>query len=200
LQTGVQTAGLPAQLVVPFCGVHAWLQLPQLVTVLSVVSQPLPAMPSQSSVPGLHVVATQLPLAHDSLELGKSQAVPQVAQLVRVVSDVSQPLFALVSQLPNSASQPNVQPVLRLQPTVPCALVQLSPQVRQFAVVPLVVSQPAALVQSRWVESQVTTQLPVEQVAVAFAGLVHGTPQSPQLVAELTWVSQPLLTLPSQLL
>jgi len=93
-----------------------------------------------------------------------------------------------------------VQPVLVSQPAAPCALVQASPHVRQFEVVPLFVSQPAALVQSRWVESQLTTQLPVEQVAVALGGLAHGTPQSPQLVAELTCVSQPLLTLPSQLL
>jgi hypothetical protein len=79
-------------------------------------------------------------------------------------------------------------------------LLQLSPQVLQLVVLPLVVSQPAALVQSRCVESHVTTQLPVEHVAVAFGGFVHGTPQSPQLVAELTCVSQPLLVLPSQLL
>jgi hypothetical protein len=90
--------------------------------------------------------------------------------------------------------------VLVLQPAAPWALVQVSPQVRQFEVVPLLVSQPAALVQSRCAESQETTQAPVPQLAVAFGGFVHGTPQSPQLVAELTCVSQPLLTLPSQLL
>ena len=99
MQTGVQTAGVPAQLVVPFSAVQAWSQLPQSATVLSVVSQPLPAWPSQSSVPGLHVVAVQVPVEHDSLVLGKLQAVPHVAQLVRVVSDVSQPLFGLLSQL-----------------------------------------------------------------------------------------------------
>ncbi len=90
--------------------------------------------------------------------------------------------------------------MLVLQPAPPWALVQGSPHVLQFEAVPLFVSQPAALVQSRWLESQLTTQLPVEQVAVAFAGLLHSTPQSPQLVAELTCVSQPLLTFPSQLL
>jgi len=168
--------------------------------VLSVTSQPSPAWPLQSSVPGLQVVATQLPVEHDSLEVGKLQGVPQVAQFVSVVSEVSQPLPALLSQLSKSASQVYVQPDVVLQPALPCALVQVSPQVRQFAVVPLFVSQPAALVQSRWLESQVTTQAPVPQVAVALGGFVQGTPQSPQLVAELTWVSQPLLTLPSQLL
>ena len=196
----MQTRGLPAQLVVPFSAVHAWLQLPQSVTVVSDVSQPSPALPLQSSLSGSHVVATHVPVEHDSLELVKSHFVPQVAQFVSVVSDVSQPLLAFMSQLSNSGSQLNVQPVLRLQPAPPCALLQASPQVLQFEVVPLVVSQPAALVQSRWLESHVTTQLPVVQVAVALGGFVHATPQSPQLVAELTCVSQPLLALPSQLL
>jgi hypothetical protein len=115
----VQTRGLPAQLVVPFNGVQTWLQLPQLLTVVMSVSQPFPALPSQSSVPGSQVVATQVPVEHDSLEFEKSHFVPQVAQLVSVVSEVSQPLFALLSQSSNSGSQPNVQPVLRLQPAVP---------------------------------------------------------------------------------
>jgi hypothetical protein len=101
----VQTAGLPAQLVVPFCAVQAWLQLPQSVTVLSVVSHPSPAWPLQSSVPALQVVATQVPVEHDSLEVGKLQAVPHVAQFVSVVRDVSQPFAALLSQLSKSASQ-----------------------------------------------------------------------------------------------
>ena len=76
--------------------------------------------------------------------------------------------------------------MLVLQPALPCALVQVSPQLRQFEVVPLLVSQPAALVQSRWVASQLTTQAPVLQLAVAFGGVAQGTPQSPQLVAVLT--------------
>lgn len=145
----MQTRGLPAQLVVPFSGVQTWLQLPQLLTVVMSVSQPLPALVSQSSVPGSQVVAVHVPVAHDSLELVKSHFVPHVAQLVSVVSEVSQPLFALLSQLSNSGSQLYVQPVLRLQPAAPWALLQLSPQVLQLVVLPLVVSQPAALVQSR---------------------------------------------------
>jgi hypothetical protein len=67
-------------------------------------------------------------------------------------------------------------------------------------VVPFWVSQPGALVQSRCVESQLTTQLPVEQLAVALAGFVQAMPQSPQFVAVLTWVSQPFEASPSQLL
>jgi len=196
----VQTRGVPAQLVVPFSAVQAWLQLPQSVTVVSEVSQPSLALLLQSSLSGSHVVAVQVPEAHDSLEFVKSHFVPQVAQFVRVVSEVSQPLLALESQSSNCASQLYVQPVLALQPEAPWALLQASPQVRQFEVVPFVVSQPAALVQSRCAPSQLTTQLPVVQVAVAFGGFAQATPQSPQLVAELTCVSQPLLALPSQLL
>jgi len=96
---------VPAQLVVPFSAVQAWLQLPQSVTVVSEVSQPSLALLLQSSLSGSHVVAVQVPEAHDSLEFVKSHFVPQVAQFVRVVSDVSQPFAALLSQLSNSASQ-----------------------------------------------------------------------------------------------
>jgi hypothetical protein len=150
-----------------------------------------------------------MPVLHDSLEPGMSQTELQEPQFVRLVSDASQPLFALLSQLPHSPTglQEKPQPVAMLQLALPCALVHDSVQVRQALVVPLEVSQPGALVQSRkpWpavppvVLQAITAQLPVAQVAVAF-GWLHVTPQSPQFVSVRMFVSQPLRRSASQAL
>jgi len=158
------------------------LQPLQFVTVLSCVSQ-VP-LESQSSKPVAHEVARQVPVLHDSAEFVMSQAVPHVLQSVRVVSDVSQPLLGFESQLPQSAPlHVKVQPVDVLQAEVPWAFEHASPQLRQFEVVPFVVSQPAELVQSRKPELHVdTTQVPVEQDDTAF-GRLHAVPQSPQFVS-----------------
>ena len=83
---------------------------------------------------------------------------------------------------------------------VPLALLQASPQLAQLASVPRVVSQPAAAVQSPKPALQVPmVQVPVAHDAAAF-GKPHATPQSPQLVSERMFVSQPFSTLVSQLL
>jgi hypothetical protein len=187
------------QLVVPFCALQACPQALQFVTVLSAVSQ-LP-FESQSSKPAEHVVARHAPVLHDSLEPGMSHGVLQVWQSVRLVRLVSQPLFGFPSQLPKSAPlQVKVQPLVVLHAAVPCALVHDSPQLRQFDVVPFVVSQPAWLVQSKNPALHAETlQVPVAQVEVAF-GKLHVTPQSPQFVSVCRSVSQPLPALPSQLL
>jgi hypothetical protein len=190
---------VPLQLVVPFCAVQTWPQALQLVTVLSCVSH-VP-FESQSSKPALQVVARQVPVLHDSLEPAMSQAVLQVPQLVRLVRLVSQPLLGFESQLPQSDPlHAKVQPDVVLQAEVPCAFVHASPQLRQFDVVPLAVSQPAWLVQSKKPVLQVpTTHVPVEHDEVAF-GKLQVAPQSPQFVSVCRSVSQPLPALPSQLL
>ena len=54
---------------------------------------------SQSAVPGAHDVSTQLPFTQ-LLPLAVSQTVPQTPQLVLLLSWVSQPLVASLSQLP----------------------------------------------------------------------------------------------------
>jgi hypothetical protein len=110
-------------------------------------------------------------------------------------------LFGFESQLPQSDPlQVKLQPVLVLQAAVPWAFVHDSPQLRQFAVVPAVVSQPAWLVQSKKpVLQDETTQLPVAHDETAF-GRLQVAPQSPQFVSVRTSVSQPFATLPSQLL
>jgi hypothetical protein len=88
-----------------------------LVTELSWVSQ-VPLL-SQSSKPAVQVVATHVPVEHDSLEFGMSHLAVQLPQLTSVVSDVSQPFCAFMSQLSQPLSQPYVQPVEVLQPLLP---------------------------------------------------------------------------------
>ena len=84
------------------------------------------------------------------------------------------------------------------QPTVPCALVHVSPQPEQFEVVPSGVSQPGALVQSTKPALQPTrAQLPVAQDSLAF-GRSQTALQAPQLVSEVRLASQPLSGFPSQ--
>jgi hypothetical protein len=119
----------------------------QLFGSLSDVSQ----VPSwlQSSKPVAQVVAVQVPVEHDSPEFGMSQAVLHPLQLVFERNDVSQPFSSFASQLPQAVSvQVAVQPVAP-QPKVPCAFEHVSPHFVQLSVVPFVVSQPSALVQSK---------------------------------------------------
>jgi hypothetical protein len=77
---------------------HAVPQPPQSVSVVSGLSQPLATIPSQLPNPPLHVVSAQLPLAHDSEALFRSQLVPQPPQFESVRMSVSQPLTGLPSQ------------------------------------------------------------------------------------------------------
>jgi hypothetical protein len=61
-------------------------------------------------------------------------------------------------------------------------------------------SQPLAMLPSQLAKPElqlVMVQVPVEQDAVALAGL-QAVPHAPQLVRELSWVSQPLVAFPSQ--
>jgi hypothetical protein len=98
LQPGLQLwePALPAHVGVPFSAVHTWSQPPQSLTVLSWVSQVV--LPSQSSKSEAQVVATQVPVVHDSLEVGKSQTVPHEPQSLVVSSERSQPLLLVPSQ------------------------------------------------------------------------------------------------------
>jgi hypothetical protein len=77
---------------------QALLQLPQFVSVLSAVSQPLRAFASQLPQPLLQVGAQEL-LEQLVLPCALVQAVPQLPQFARFVASVtSQPLAAFVSQ------------------------------------------------------------------------------------------------------
>ena len=81
---------------------HGELQLPQFVSVVSEVSQPLLALASQS--PKLRLqLGEHRPAAHVVVPFELTQTVPQTPQLLLVLSDASQPLLAKPSQLPKPA-------------------------------------------------------------------------------------------------
>jgi hypothetical protein len=79
---------------------HTTPQPLQFDSVLSEVSQPFAGCPSQLANPLVQVPRVQTPVAQDSAALGKSQSTPQPPQFDRVLSEASQPLAALLSQLP----------------------------------------------------------------------------------------------------
>ena len=70
----------------------------QLESEFSCVSQPLPGLPSQLPQPLLQLVSEQVPLAQLAVAWPRLHAVPQVAQSVSVVSEVSHPFAARPSQ------------------------------------------------------------------------------------------------------
>ena len=64
-------------------GEHTTPQVPQLFTlVLTFVSQPLAALPSQSANPALQRTITHWPAVHEGVALGKEHAFPQLPQLL----------------------------------------------------------------------------------------------------------------------
>jgi hypothetical protein len=79
---------------------HRWLQAPQLSTsVVVLVSQPGAAV--QSAKPSWQPENVQLPVEQLApVELGGLQRTPQAAQLLFVLSGVSQPLAVFESQSP----------------------------------------------------------------------------------------------------
>jgi hypothetical protein len=173
---------------------HFLAHTPQLfASVWVFVSQPFEAWPSQLEKPALHALITQLPVAQVAVALARLQAVPHEPQLVSVVRLVSQPLVALLSQLPQPALQVKLQ-APELQAVVPWALVQALPQLPQFCVLVLrLTSQPfdARPSQSAVPAAQVAQpQAPLTQLGVV--GQVHTFGQLPQwFTLVLRLVSQP---------
>lgn len=80
-------------------------QLPQSESVVSEVSHPLLWMPSQLAYPASQLLTRQLPVAQLSVALVSAQVVPQLPQLVTVVSEVSQPSDTSPLQSAHPASQ-----------------------------------------------------------------------------------------------
>lgn len=181
---------------------HATLHAPQSVFVLSGLSQPLLGRPSQFAKPLAQVEMVQLLLVHDVMPTLASalQLVPQPPQLVGVVMLTSQPLPAWLSQLRKPGEQVSSHiPLLQPAPVVLGRPVQSLVQLPQLAGSVMLVSQLVPFMsQSRWVLAQVSTrQLPVAQVAVAFA-MAQVVPQEPQLLRVRVFVSQPSVTSPLQ--
>lgn len=95
------------QTLVPLAATQALPHDAQSVLVPSAVSQPEPEL--QSAKPDVQPVSVQVPLVHVAVPCGIEQPCPQAPQLVFELSCVSQPFGALVSQLPQPASQLGTQ-------------------------------------------------------------------------------------------
>jgi hypothetical protein len=178
-------------------------QLPQLFTFVdSVVSQPLPALPSQFPNPEVQDATWHAPPTQVEVPLGAEQAKPHEPQLFGSVDRVaSQPLLIWPSQFPNPTVQA-IEQVPPLHPGVPFPPGQTLPQVPQsLTLVATPVSQPSASLPSQSANPAVheTEQTPPAQDGVPF-DVEHTFPQVPQLpLSDARVVSQPLATLPSQL-
>ena len=194
----------PAEQVgVPLAAEHAVPQPPQFAALVFVlVSQPFPALPSQLPKLASHPTSWQVPLAHDSVAFGISQATPQAPQLVSVFRLVSQPLVASPSQFANPVAQVGTQaPAVQVE--VPFAFEHTVPQVPQFAgLVFRFASQPLAATPSQFPKPALHVRMPHvpdEHVSVAFRS-EQTVPQLPQFAVLLcVFVSQPLVASPSQL-
>ena len=83
-----------------WAGAQGTPQEPQLESEVREVSQPSESPPPQLPQPLLQEVMTQVPVEQLSLALARSQVRPQVPQLEREVSEVSQPSAQPPEQLP----------------------------------------------------------------------------------------------------
>jgi hypothetical protein len=96
------------------------------VLVLVFVSQPLLLLPSQSPKPALQV-GEQAPATQLVLPFALVQALPQLAQLLVVLSCASQPSDTLLLQLPQPALQ-LIEQLPPLQEALPLLVEQTRPQ------------------------------------------------------------------------
>jgi len=176
-------------------------QEPQFVRVLSGVSQPLLAIPSQLPKPGAHATSAQLPLVQVSDAFGRSHTVPQAPQLVSEVSGVSQPFASTESQLPYPEPHDAMAHMPVPQVAVALARVQATLQPPQSVSERSDRSQPLLATpsqSSKFALQVVISHVPVAQLSPAF-GRLQATPQPPQLVSVVSEVSHPLVVVPSQL-
>jgi hypothetical protein len=160
-------------------------------------------MPLQSPQPASQNRNVQTPVMQLGIvACGGLHGLPQMPQLARVVTGVSQPFALLPSQSPKGMLQAAyVQ--LPLPHDAPTALTGLHrvPQAPQSTSVRSMVSQPSAVLPLQLPQpgkQSANEQLPVRQVApVTLAGLQR-MPQEPQLAREVSEVSQPSAWTPSQ--
>jgi hypothetical protein len=166
-------------------GAHSLPHAPQCVSELvSDVSQPLVALPSQSPKPALHAPIRHVPPTHEVVALGRLQARPQAPQCAAVVlRSVSQPLAALPSQLPRPIAQVVVPQTPIVHAGVPVIEEHALPQVRQCATELLrSASQPLALFVSQLPKPALqlrSVHVPIVHAESALARL-HERPQAPQ--------------------
>ncbi len=200
------TAQRPAvQAGVPCSTRQAVPHAPQCVTLVPVsVSQPLPAIMSQSASGAAQAPTAQAPMTHAAVPPITMHALPQRPQWpVLVRRSVSHPFSGFMSQSAKPSSQRPTAQRPPAQSGVPWSTRQAAPQVPQFITsVRVSTSQPfiAARSQSAKPSSQVPTpQVPIAQAAVPWAGAGQAVPQVPQCaVLVRTSVSQPVPDIMSQ--
>lgn len=137
------TAQLPVAHVGVALGVeHGAPHVPQSVSVVVLVSQPLADTPSQFPNPLAHEERLQDRPAHDETPLGWLQVIPHIAQLASVSSGVSQPFESMPSQSPKPELQVTIWQLPDAQLAVALARVHGAPQAVQWLSVLSCVSQP----------------------------------------------------------
>jgi hypothetical protein len=190
-----------AQDSVAWARLHVDPQAPQLVRVVSGVSQPSPASPLQSPKPVLHVETPHTPATQFGVPPATGHTFPQVPQLPMLVAVlVSHPLFGFPSQLPNPELQTGAHtPAAHV--FVPLLAEHTTPHAPQLVAVVIGVSQPFFGSPSQFANpaAQTGAHTPATQL-VDPCPLVQVEPQAPQAAA-VVWmfVSQPLVASPSQL-
>jgi hypothetical protein len=171
---------------------------------LVLVSQPFDALPSQLPKPALQLPTPQAPPAQAGVALGTVQAFPHAPQWLALVPVlVSHPFDALPSQLPKPALQFPTPQAPEAQVGVAFASAHAAAQRPQFeGLVSRLVSQPLRALPSQspqFAAQLSTTHAPALQPGTAL-GREHRAPQPPQwFTSPRVSVSQPLVTLPSQL-
>jgi hypothetical protein len=174
-------------------------QLPQCEVVVSGVSQPLFASPSQLPKPAAQT-GVQTPATQEVVPFWLAHATPHAPQLVALVwVSVSQPFAGLPSQSPAPALHCGEQ-TPEAQAVVPAGLVQVLPQVPQLEVVLNDVSHPVATLPSQSPNPvlHAIAQEPATHDGVPLV-LLQDAAQAPQwLSLVFVFTSQPLLAIPSQ--
>jgi hypothetical protein len=188
------------QTAVPPLAGHVRPQVPQLLIVLSAVSQPFCRVVSQSPKPVLQL-GTQAELAQLVVPCAFVHAAPHAPQCAVVVaSRVSQPVATLLSQFANPLVQLAMPQLLALHCGVPFAVAQTLSQKPQSATVFVVlVSQVTARSPShsaRPVAQGDAWHTPATQICPL---VPQARPHEPQRAGSVTILaSQPFLGLPSQ--
>ncbi len=119
------------------------------VLMLVLISQPLASIASQLPNDGLHEPMAHVPVAQVSLAFAREQTVPHDPQLVREVSDASQPFASVASQFPYVGLQAEIahEPVEHVAEAF--ARAQLVMHAPQCASVVSACSQPVAVLPSQ---------------------------------------------------
>jgi len=149
----------------------------------------------------LHDEMAHVPVAHVAAAFAREQPALHAPQFVSDVSAVSQPLASIPSQLPYPGLQVTIWQLPVPQLAVALAREHPTPQPPQLASEVSAVSQPFSAFMSQLpnpVLHAPSTQLPVAQLAVAFAR-AQATPHVPQFAVVVRGASQPFAAFMSQL-